>query len=429
LLNFFNLQGFSMLYFRQYAYGVGIVLWLLVISSFQPARADEAPNYSDLLQQTLVQAPALLEQAANIRAAAADAQQARVFLNPNINGMTENLNAAARDNQPRQDTLTITQPFEIGGKRAARIEARRLDVVVAEARENQVRVNYAAELATAYANAEAMLSRLQITQDDAVRAQDNFKAATAMVNAGREAKLRLAQAQASTAAAQAAVQSAQAYAVEAMERLSAISGARESYSSVPHDFMDKAVLTLAATAPAKLEITPAIASAQTEKDALEAQVQFEEKRWLPTVGVSAGVRRFESSNDNAFVFAISSDIPIFDQNKGGIAAARERVQAADARLDAAKLMAGANRRSALSHVSASEKRMQAAREGEAAASEAYRLGKIGYESGKTSLIELLLIRKALTDARLMTVDAKYSLVRALAILAASEGRIAFGELK
>jgi outer membrane protein, heavy metal efflux system len=73
--------------------------------------------------------------------------------------------------------------------------------------------------------------------------------------------------------------------------------------------------------------------------------------------------------------------------------------------------------------------MDAASQGEAAASEAYRLGKIGYETGKTSLMELLLIRKSLTDARLLTVDAKYSLVKALAILAASEGRIAFGDIK
>lgn len=422
-----------MFYFLRFAYRDGYallcLLWVLLIQCSHMAAADEAPNYTDLLRQALVQAPVLIEQAANIRAASADARQAEVFLNPNINGMTENLNAAARDNQPRQDTLMITQPFEIGGKRAARIEARKRDVTVAEARENQIRVNYAAELATAYANAEAMRTRWEISQEDARRAQDDLKATTALVNAGREAKLRLSQAQANAAAAQAAEQSAQAYMTEALERLSALSGAREPFSNVPNDFMGKAMATRVDRSPIANEITPAIASAQTEKEALEAQVQFEEKRWLPTVGVSAGLRRFESGNDNAFVFAISSDIPVFDQNKGGIAAARERVLAADARLDAARLMAGANRRSALSHVLASEKRMDAASQSETAASEAYRLGKIGYESGKTSLTELLLIRKSLTDARLMTVDARYSLVRALAILAASEGRIAFGDLQ
>ncbi|HSI28907.1 MAG: TolC family protein [Methylophilus sp.] len=419
--------------FLQSAYRYGYVLlsllWMLATQCIHIAVAEEAPNYSDLLRQALVDAPVLVEQAANIRAVSADARQAEVFLNPNINGMTENLNAAARDNQPRQDTLMITQPFEIGGKRAARIEARRRDVTVAETREKQIRVNYAAELATAYANAEAMRNRLDITGDDSRRALDDLKAVTALVNAGREARLRLSQAQANAAAAQAAEQSAQANFTEALERLSAISGAREPFTSVPDDFISKAMMTKVDRSQTSDEVTPAIASAQTEKAALEAQVQFEEKRWLPTVGFSAGVRRFESSNDNALVFAISSDIPVFDQNKGGIAAARERVLAADARLDAARLMAGANHRSALSHVLASEKRMDAASQGEAAASEAYRLGKIGYETGKTSLMELLLIRKSLTDARLLTVDAQYSLVKALAILAASEGRIAFGDIK
>ena len=77
--------------------------------------------------------------------------------------------------------------------------------------------------------------------------------------------------------------------------------------------------------------------------------------------------------------------------------------------------------------SAAEQRLIAATEGERAASEAYRLGRIGYDSGKTSLMELLAIRRTLSDAKGLTIEARLARVRALAALAQADGRLAFGD--
>ena len=74
-----------------------------------------------------------------------------------------------------------------------------------------------------------------------------------------------------------------------------------------------------------------------------------------------------------------------------------------------------------------EKQLAAASEGEQAATEAYRMGRIGYESGKTPLMELLVVRRALIEARQLTIDARLARVRALAALAQADGRLAFEE--
>ena len=96
-------------------------------------------------------------------------------------------------------------------------------------------------------------------------------------------------------------------------------------------------------------------------------------------------------------------------------------------LEAVRLETMAVRRSAMVQVQASERRLEAAEQGEAAASEAYRLGRIGYDSGKTALLELLAIRRALSEAQASTIDAHLSRVRALATLSLAEGRNVFGE--
>ncbi|UZF26717.1 TolC family protein [Ralstonia pseudosolanacearum] len=399
---------------------------MLLASAVMPGSAAEAPPYTTLLHQSLAHAPALREQAANVGAAGADAAQARAWLNPRVDTIFENLGAPQSGGvSQRQNTYTITQPLEIGGKRGARIEAGQRGLAAAEARERQARVTYAAELAVAYATAEAMLGRKALAAEDRTRAAGDLRAARAQVQSGKEAALRVAQAQASVSAAQAAEQAAIAEATQALERLAALAGSDEPYTAV-----STSLLATANPAPAnaiKPGETLAVLTAQAERDALNAQVQVERKKWIPEVGVSAGLRRYGWTNASGYVVGLSATIPLFDRNDAATTAAVEREAAAEARLDSVRLEAAAAQRSALAQAAASEKRLAAAAEGEQAATEAYRLGRIGYDAGKTSLIELLATRRALFEAKGLTIDARLARVRALAALAQAEGRLAFEE--
>ena len=402
---------------------------LLLAASATATHAAGAPPFAELLQLSLADAPALLEQAANVRAADANARQARAWLNPSASATFENIGAPQNAGaSQRQDTYSVTQPFEIGGKRAARIEAGERGLATAQARDRQARITFSAELALAYATAEAMQERRIFVGEELARANEDLRAVRALVQAGREAQLRVEQATASAAAARAAQHAATADAIEALERLSALVGARESYTGIDRPFLASAVAyrPLASQDPKE---APAVVTATAERDALAAQIRVEEKKSIPDIGLTAGTRTFGWTNGNALVVGVSMSIPLFDRNNAGIDAARHRASAADARLEAARLEAVAARRSALSRVAASELRLEAATQGESAAAEAYRLARIGYDAGRTSLLELLAIRRALTEARLLAIDARLARVRANAALSMADGRIAFGDLK
>ncbi|HHM4419807.1 TPA: hypothetical protein ACRNRD_002289 [Pseudomonas aeruginosa] len=56
------------------------------------------------------------------------------------------------------------------------------------------------------------------------------------------------------------------------------------------------------------------------------------------------------------------------------------------------------------------------------------MARLGYEAGRTPLVELLLSRRTLTDARLSVVDARLARVAAYASLAVASGQIAFGDM-
>lgn len=387
----------------------------------------ETPSYSALLKQAQGSAPHLLEQAANVRAAQAQVRQASAWLNPTLSATYENLGAPESGGvSQRQDTYALTQTFELGGKRSARIEAEQHRAAVTGILERQTRLAFAGELALAYAGAEAMQQRRTVGEAELARANDDLRAAQALVKAGREAELRRTQARASVSAAQAALQSATANATEALEHLSALVGAPEPFTHIDHPFL--ATVKVLGTAPDwSPEQAPALAAASAERDALAAQVKVEEKRWIPDLGVSVGMRRFGWTNDKAATIGLSANIPLFDRNRNGVEAARERAAGAAMRVEAARLDVVASRRSALAQATAAEQRLKATEEGEAAALEAYRLGRVGYDAGKTPLLELLAIRRALSEAQERTIDARLARVRALAALSMAEGRLVFGE--
>lgn len=404
----------------------GAVIAALFGSAISLAHA-ETPSFSALLARAQGSAPQLLEQMANVRAAQADVRQAGAWRNPMLDATFENLHAPETGGvSQRQDTYALTQVFELGGKRAARIEAEQHKAVATGTRERQARLTFATQLALAYAAAEAMQERQTVAEAALERAGDDLRAAQALVKAGREAELRLAQARASAAAARAAQQSAAADATEALARLAALVGSPEPFTRIDHPFMARVVAAGAAPLWSP-EQSPTLAAANAERDALAAQVRVEQKRAIPDIGVSVGVRRFAWSSDRAATVGLSASIPLFDRNRSGVDAARERANGAALRVEAARLDAVAARRAALAQAAASEQRLKAAEEGETAALEAYRLGRIGYEAGKTPLLELLSIRRALSEAQALTIDTRLARVRALAALSLAEGRLVFGE--
>jgi cobalt-zinc-cadmium efflux system outer membrane protein len=72
-------------------------------------------------------------------------------------------------------------------------------------------------------------------------------------------------------------------------------------------------------------------------------------------------------------------------------------------------------------------RAQAADSGVAAAGEAYRLARIGFDAGRISLLELRSTRAALNASRAAAVDARIARVLAEIDLAGLEGRVPFRE--
>ncbi|OYY75598.1 MAG: metal transporter [Sphingomonas sp. 28-62-20] len=391
------------------------------------AHADPAPPFSALLRQA-EQAPRVQELAADVDRAAGLAEQARARPNPTVSVYGENFAGASpyAGFGQTQTTLQYSQPFELGGKRSARIAAGEAGVSAARARGLQGRVAFAHELALAYAAVELAERRIAIAEDEVEEGEADLKLARALVDAGKEARLRALQAETDLNAARAVLEGTRAVRTAALARLSALAGVDTPFTGVSESLLDPPQAR-AVYGPVDPLQTAGYLAAVADRDAAKLRAAAERKRTIPDITGQIGVRRLEGDHASALVAGISLPLRLFDRNEGNNAAADAEARLADAREAAARLEATANVRAALAFAQGAEARVAAAARTMATAEETYRLARIAYEAGKSPLSELLVARHGLGAARAIVADAAAARFEARAQLASLNGKTITGD--
>lgn len=391
------------------------------------AWAQTAPPFAQLLHDAQ-STPRVSALDADVARARALAEQARARPNPTVNVYAENFTGDlirnARDQQ--QVTGQIDLPIELGGKRSARIAAGEAGVVAAQARTLDGRLLYATELARAYAGVEIADRRIDLAEDEVEEATADLNAARALVDAGKEARLRQIQAETELNTLEADLETARARKTVALARLSALAG-----SPVPFTGISESLLGRLDARPASGPLDPmqtmTVKVAEAEQEAAQRAVTVQQRLAIPNVTAIVGVRQLRVASGPALVAGIGLPLPLFDRNRGNIDAAQAELQGAQARAAAARLDAEANSRAARAMVEAADRKAEAAKRTMATAEEGYRLARIAYQAGKSPLIELLAARHNLGVARGVILDAAVARLDARADLARLAGLTITGE--
>ncbi|MDE1917371.1 MAG: TolC family protein [Sphingomonadales bacterium] len=392
-----------------------------------PALADPAPPFAQLLRQAQ-QAPHVEALQSDVERAQGLAVQARARPNPTVSLYGENFAGSAPYNGfgGTQTTFQVNQPLELGGKRAARIEAGQAGVIAAQLRSQEGRLTFAFDLARAYAAVEVADKRIELAEDEVEEATADLALARALVASGKEARLRSLQAETELNTLQADLVVTQANRKAALLRLSALAGVETPFTALGESLLDRQTAR-SAMGPIDPMQTAMVRVAEAEGDAARRRVTLQRKAAIPDVTLQFGVRRLEQERSNTLVAGISVPLHIFDRNRGNIAAAQAEERGAQARLADAKLEARAEIEAGQALLEAADARVQATVKTLATAQETYRLARIAYEAGKSPLIELLASRHGLGIARGVRLDAVAASLDARANLARLKGLTITGE--
>ena len=391
------------------------------------AWADPAPPFAQLLQQS-ADAPRNRALEADVERAEGLAAQAGVRPNPTVSIIAENF--AGGTPYGRYDraetTVQYAQPIEIGGKRSARMAAGAANADAARSHARAGRITYAYELAMAYGEAEIADRRVSLIEDEIDEARDDLRIARAMVAAGKESRLRQVQAEAEFDTLQAQLGAARAARANALARLSALVGLDEPFTGLSEPLLGRLSRPVIIGPPDPMT-NPAWLAAEADRKAAEARARFEQRRANPDVTVHIGARRFQAEGSTALVAGVSVPLPLFDRNRGNVAAADAEERAARARSEAARLEAKAAQVAAQADYDAADAQVAAAGRAVASAQEAYRMTHLAYQAGKIPLSEVITLRRGVGRARAALLEAEIARYTAAARRAALAGYSITGE--
>lgn len=401
---------------------------LVASASSVVAQVPTAPvlTLDEALRRGFASAPVLAQARAGIDVERGRLTQARSFPNPEAVIEAENF-AGNRDFSGfdgAEVTVSIEQPIEIGGKRAARVAAGRVGLEAAEVRASLARLDFEAAVRRAYAQAAAAQERVLVAQGDSETAEEIYGAVAKLVTAGREPPLREVRARVEQATTKAASLTAAREYAAALRQLAAIVGGSEGAFSVDAAVLYRPVSTQAVEDAMSADVT--LASLEAER--ARAQVRIERAGRISDPRLTGGVRRLEAEDATALVAGVALPLPLFNRNGGNIAAAAAEARRAEAALAQAEIEArvrAANARGTLETALAQSETFASAVI--PAAEEGLRIARLGYAAGKFPYIELLEAQRALSAARRQRIDAALEVTRASADLDRAVGRSIFPE--
>jgi len=378
------------------------------------------------LKRALAANPRLTAAERDLGIAEGRSLQARAIPNPELSAEGENAFGSGpyRGTQSLETTLQLSQLVELGGKRDARIAAGLAGVDAVAWQRRATRLEVMSETAVGFIQVLSEQRRIQILGDH-VTALDRLQPLLQRrVEAGASSRPEVLRAQVAADLVRVEREKAKALLSTARRELAMLMGDNAPrFSSVSGN------LGVIRRPPPFRTIVDAIENnpqlvrwtavwAQRNAELLSARLKV-----VPDVRASVGWRRFRETSDNAMVFGLSMTLPLWDQNQGDILAAREsrdKVQAERAINKLALLsIAGRAYDTATSAVQEIELLRNTVLPN---ARDAARGLEEGYGQGRYTLLELLDVQAALTEAALREQDALRSFHIAVATIEGLVGR-------
>lgn len=308
-----------------------------------------------------------------------------------------------------ETTIQLSQPLEMGGKRAARVQAaeRSRDAASADLAAKQAEVRTA--VISAFFDVLATQERVRLAQESAELANRATTVAAKRVIAGKVSPVEETRARVAETGVRLELVQAKSELISTRTRLAASWGnPMPRFARAEGDLQALPELPDLSSLSSGLSSAPTMARARSEVDRRQAVTRVEQSRRVPDVTVSLGVNRNEELGRNQAIVGVSIPLPIFDTNRGNVLEALRRVDKARDELRATEVRLGSELAQAFQRLSTSRQEADALQnEVLPGAQSAYEAATTGYEFGKFGFLDVL-------DAQRTLLQAKSQYLRSLA---------------
>ncbi|HWU82728.1 MAG TPA: TolC family protein [Methylophilaceae bacterium] len=312
--------------------------------------------------------------------------QAAIRPNPSVSAFMEDTRDATR-----QTTIQLNQPFELGGKRAARIEAADVRYEAADAAIAAKQAEIRATVIAAFYDVLVAQERAALAESSLQLAQRASDAASKRVLAGKISPVEETKAKVAESAVRIERNQAQSQLATARKRLTALWGnPAPRFSEVAGEVDRLPAIAGLAHLSAMLPSSPVVRRARLEVEQRLALARLEETKRTPDLTVSMGARRNEELGLNQAILGVSIPIPVFDRNQGNLQEALSRTDKARDELAALQLQQATQLDAAYERYEAARQEVELIRSDILpGAQRAYDAAAKGFEYGKFGFLDVL----------------------------------------
>lgn len=392
---------------------VTIFCALVLVSSASIAQTevtDETTviNLTDAITMTLERNPGLAAFGYQIQAQEALVTQSSLRPNPELGVLVENAFGSNefQGTDSAETTLSVAWILE-RGKRQRRVDAARAGVSLVEAEAEIRRLDAAAGTTRLFLDSLALQERLIQTEHAVTLADETAAVVRQRVEAGRTPDADLARAEAELARIRLDREDLEHTLLVSNRRLAAQWGVTQpGFTRVTGNIFDLPTPIAFSSLIARIDQTPNITRYLSEQRLRETELRLAEADAKPDWRFTAGVRRFEWSDDQAFSVGITIPLSVRNRNQGRIAEARAELAMTNADQTATRVQIETQLFALYQELLHSLHRTTTLREEilpriERALTDTQR----AYDSGKYGYFELRVVQAELLDARVELVEA------------------------
>jgi outer membrane protein, heavy metal efflux system len=384
-----------------------LATWVGAAAHAQPARHQVPtpfPAQSSALlplalgtawRTALDNSPTLAGALREVEAAQGALSQAGALQNTSLGIEVEDLRAGNRST-----TVTLSQPLELGGKRAARITAAEGALHAARAQYELTSAQLQANVTAAFLATLLSQERVRLAQESLDIARSSSVAASKRVQAGKISPLEETRSKVAEANVRLELAQAQAELNAQMQELRALLAGGASFDTLDGNALQLPSLPPIEELQARVEQSPTMRMARLQTQRLRALADLEQAKRTPDIAVSLGMQRIQQEGRSIAIVGVSIPLPVFDTNRGNIVEALRRRDKSEDDARATELRLRADLAIARQRLDIASQEVMAVRaEILPAAQMAFNAATQGFELGKFEYLDVLDAQRTLLQAR------------------------------
>ncbi|MND92524.1 Cobalt-zinc-cadmium resistance protein CzcC precursor [compost metagenome] len=330
-------------------------------------------------------------------------RQAGVLPNPELSWEVEDTRKGSQTT-----TVGVSQLFELGGKRGARLDVAGRDAELAALELERQRNVLRAEVIGAFQAAAQAQEGLQLAEQSLRLSERALQVVQGRVRAGSASPVEATRAQVQLSEVRLEQGRAEQALTIAYQQLAAVTGApMVQFSRVDGGLVTDNSIPSRTLLLDRLEQTADLRLARLQIDQREAALGLARSQRIPDLTVSVGSQYSETDRERINVVGLSVPIPLFDRNQGNVLAAARRADQARDQRNGAELRLRSEVIQALTQWSTAVQEVQTFdRAILPSAQQALDAATRGFERGKFAFLDVLDAQRTLVAARLQYLQAQ-----------------------